>query len=613
MSDEAIGLKLTVDAVEAAQSVGELKSLIRDASSEAIKFKRGSDEFNEFAKVAAEAKQKLVDIKEAMIALEPEKKAKAFATMGMKLAEGFRAATAASALLGDKNKDLEETLVKVEAAAQFAQGLQGLSEFGKAWNMLKVIIMANPIFIIIGILTAIGVAIYELKDKFAFFGKIAEGVGWIIDKIVEGFHALTDALGLTNSKLDALNSKTAELSKKTAETTKENTEQMIKEYDRRIKAAKAEGKETTALEIEKTAMIESQGKVRLRNLQAQLATTKDMKDKDKEALQKDIKTEINDVLDADNEILSIKKEHNRKMAEEEVKAKKERQKIYDELDKQFQEALKKEAEQKKKDKDKADKDALDALKIDFDEKLKLLAQDSTTSLARKRQLQEQELKLRAEFFKKELDLLKSQGKDVTAIEGEIANNKVTQARMANDLIVHDAEGRKKALIGLEKDTNDGILALGEIFISNAKALSKFKNDLALLDIAVDTAKAISSLSAGAEAVAASAADLSGPAASLFAIEYYASGIVRILANVAKAKGLLTGGGSGMPNISSSSGGGGNTGTGGGMVNIQPVTGTTNLNTDGNGGLQNIKVHVVESEITTVQKNVASINNKAKIQ
>lgn len=613
MSDEAIGLKLTVDAVEAAQSVGELKSLIRDASSEAIKFKRGSDEFNEFAKVAAEAKQKLVDIKEAMIALEPEKKAKAFATMGMKLAEGFRAATAASALLGDKNKDLEETLVKVEAAAQFAQGLQGLSEFGKAWNMLKVIIMANPIFIIIGVLTAIGVAIYELKDKFAFFGKIAEGVGWIIDKIVEGFHALTDALGLTNSKLDALNSKTAELSKKTAETTKENTEQMIKEYDRRIKAAKAEGKETTALEIEKTAMIESQGKVRLRNLQAQLATTKDMKDKDKEALQKDIKTEINDVLDADNEILSIKKEHNRKMAEEEVKAKKERQKIYDELDKQFQEALKKEAEQKKKDKDKADKDALDALKIDFDEKLKLLAQDSTTSLARKRQLQEQELKLRAEFFKKELDLLKSQGKDVTAIEGEIANNKVTQARMANDLIVHDAEGRKKALIGLEKDTNDGILALGEIFISNAKALSKFKNDLALLDIAVDTAKAISSLSAGAEAVAASAADLSGPAASLFAIEYYASGIVRILANVAKAKGLLTGGGAGMPNISSSSGGGGNTGTGGGMVNIQPVTGTTNLNTDGNGGLQNIKVHVVESEITNVQKNVASINNKAKIQ
>ena len=62
-----------------------------------------------------------------------------------------------------------------------------------------------------------------------------------------------------------------------------------------------------------------------------------------------------------------------------------------------------------------------------------------------------------------------------------------------------------------------------------------------MEIAIDTAIAVSSLNAESAKASAKVAGVLGPATPIFTAAYYAQGIVRILANVAKAKQVLSGG------------------------------------------------------------------------
>ena len=135
---ETIGLKLSVDSVDAAQSVSDLKALIRDAKNEALKFEEGSAEFNKFADIAGKAKGKLNDVVEAANRFDPEKRAHSYAQLGGVMLGAFSAAQGAAALFGAKSEDVEKALVKVQSAMALLQGFQAIKDGSKAMQVLSV-------------------------------------------------------------------------------------------------------------------------------------------------------------------------------------------------------------------------------------------------------------------------------------------------------------------------------------------------------------------------------------------------------------------------------------------------------------------------------------------
>ncbi len=164
---------------------------------------------------------------------------------------------------------------------------------------------------------------------------------------------------------------------------------------------------------------------------------------------------------------------------------------------------------------------------------------------------------------------------------------------------------------IQQDSYSALTSLGIIFINNAKKLEKFNKGVAFTQILIDTAQAISALVKNSEMN-----PLNAPTGGLAGIAQFSAGIARILANIAKAKQLLSKAGD-TPSVSLSGGGGGGTGGGGG-VPLNPVTNnSTLLNPDGtpvnNNNQQPIKAYVVETEITAKQNKIKSIENKATFE
>lgn len=171
----------------------------------------------------------------------------------------------------------------------------------------------------------------------------------------------------------------------------------------------------------------------------------------------------------------------------------------------------------------------------------------------------------------ETERLKKFDDDVVKLDGFLANKTITQekydadlktltAQTQADLRVITADGTKaaadKTAAANQKDLDEfakvqeakrqltqtmveGIGALGSIFIKDQKKLEKLNKASALVQIGIDTALAISSLVKYSQSNPLNAVTFGSAA-----FAQYATGIVQILTNVAKAKALLSGGGGG---------------------------------------------------------------------
>ena len=63
------------------------------------------------------------------------------------LASGFQAAQGAAALFGSENEDLQKTLLKVQSAMAFTEGIKGIAGLGDSFKALGNIIKANPLLL----------------------------------------------------------------------------------------------------------------------------------------------------------------------------------------------------------------------------------------------------------------------------------------------------------------------------------------------------------------------------------------------------------------------------------------------------------------------------------
>lgn len=163
-----IPLKVTVDGTGAGKTLGDLRKEITGLTNELLNAEKGTQKYTQTALQLGKVKAEFKDIREQVAALDPEKRAAAFSKLGNALAGGFQAATGAAALFGVEAEEVNKALLKVQAATALAQGIQSVTELGKAFQTLGIIIKgafaANPIGVIVAGVVALGAAAYALYE-----------------------------------------------------------------------------------------------------------------------------------------------------------------------------------------------------------------------------------------------------------------------------------------------------------------------------------------------------------------------------------------------------------------------------------------------------------------
>jgi len=210
------------------------------------------------------------------------------------------------------------------------------------------------------------------------------------------------------------------------------------------------------------------------------------------------------------------------------------------------------------------------------------------------------------------------GLDATALraeqaakEKEITDKVAADEKAASLKKIEAAKAERDAKLTLASDIVNGIGALGNAFIKDQKKLENFNKASALIQIGIDTAKAISALVA-----ASNSNPFNGVSAGAAGIAQFASGILQITTNIAKAKTLLS-------NPSGSVNGGGNPPPS--NTSVTPITPSVqmfgqgnNLNTQGQpksvNTNQNIVVQAIvsESDITSTQSKINKIKQGSEL-
>src|SRR3990167_1169032 len=167
MAEELV-FKTVIDAANSAQTLGEVKQSIKDINAELNKVPVGSKAFGDLTIALGKSNATVVDLRNQMKALDPEKRFRAVAQIGSSIASWFAAAQGAVALFGGQSEDLTRVLVRVQAAMALTQGLQGLVGLSKALTTarLAMIAFAGPLAPIIAVIAALGVAVVVLAEKF---------------------------------------------------------------------------------------------------------------------------------------------------------------------------------------------------------------------------------------------------------------------------------------------------------------------------------------------------------------------------------------------------------------------------------------------------------------
>ena len=221
-AEEIIPIKVTTDASQATQEVQKLdkafeetdntvkglRTQLKEAVANVVlmsdKFGATSKEAINAAKRAAELKDRIGDAKTLTDAFNPDAKFKAVASSLAGVAGGFSALQGGMALFGKQNKDVEQALLKVNAAMALSQGLQSVGESIDSFRQLGAVIKSTTVFQELNnaatktaavVQRAFGVATIETSTGF----KVLKGA-----IVATGIGALVVALGAVINNFDAI-------------------------------------------------------------------------------------------------------------------------------------------------------------------------------------------------------------------------------------------------------------------------------------------------------------------------------------------------------------------------------------------------------------------------
>lgn len=199
------------------QRAGELKDKLSDANEAVNNFATGS----KFEQVS----NSLSGIKDSLLSLD--------------FAEAQQKAQVFASALGSVNPK--------EIAAGFKNFTGVIKTMGGAFVKLGVQILANPIFLLVGVIVAIVAAVVVFLNKIGVLEKVLSVLMAPINALINGFKALTDWLGLTDNAAE-----------ENAEAVKAASESNIKAIEKEMEARKGLYDVTKDLSLEEISAIEDQ-------------------------------------------------------------------------------------------------------------------------------------------------------------------------------------------------------------------------------------------------------------------------------------------------------------------------------------------------------------------
>lgn len=609
MAEEQVNIELLIQTSQAAKNVGELEdsmAKLQDA------FKKANTEAERDALATAfkEAKVQADSLNESLV----DNKAKmdsAFGNIGKVtagIASGFAGATGALQLMGLQSEETEKTIANMMAALSIAQAAKDMGEMvgairelggvtklmtgiQKAFNL---VLSLNPIALIVLAVTGIILAFQEWETEITSLirqlGFLNDALEWLGIIESEQEAAAKMRAKAIKAEIDAIEDKIRAIEKARDEELAA-IDDTVRGIDRELKVRQAAGEDVS--QLERTRIEQILERVRV----------------EKEATEQIIKLRQQEI----EKLRSMDSKFYRAGA--------------DALEKKNVEKEKQVKELAEKEKDvvadlaafdiKKQKEAADAYKKFQEERTKKLEEE----IAKQKGMLEDFDKWFADEWKKQQERRDNEGIGEVNIEVAVPE-KETVAAVENSLgLVDNYVQRVKAgLPGLTEEQAkfaEAAVMSAEALASSLGSISQLIGEeskkgialqkaAAITQLLIDTAKGISSAVAGAVAAAAT----TGPAMPFVVGGYIATGIATVLAGIAQAKAILSKVGANV-NLGSAGGGGGGSAVRQLPPRLAAVGGTViDANRD---QVQDMKVYVTETDISSTMSKVNVIENQAKIR
>ena len=618
---QEIDINLNVNAENADKSLGSLKRQLKEAQQDvqtlADKFGATSREAIEASKRAAELKDRIGDAKALTEAFNPDAKFRSLSSSLSGVAGGFAAYQGAMGLAGVESKDLEKQLLKVQSAMAIAQGLQALGEARDSFKILKAVAVDafDGIKKAIGS-TGIGLLVVAAGAIYAYWDDIKEAVSGVSEEQKKLNAESKKNLTQEQEKLKAIGNQD-EILKLQGKSESEILKMKIAQTDETIAAAKVDLKriETTNEEQQKAVELNYQ----------YLKSFIDFISIPQRLLFENGAKVINKIIDLINKIpgVEIKARIDEKFAEQSA----------DYITKLGFDPDKTKAEGKKTvDAAKLYLDELANNRAGFQNQINTINKKAAADAELTEEEKKKKLKELNDQYNKTLAEQEPEAPDTTGLENQAyINAKYREDQLAAEQAYQlklteisynsqyereqrEEEARQRKIQSFQA-TTDAVASIaqsGEQLLSaiqstglaRGKAGQAAMKALALVQIGADSAIAFSKMMQGTEVVATETSKsvplaASAPTYLATKIAFYASGSATILANLARAKALLSGGGGG---------GGAATGGGGAVPAAAPsfnIVGPSGANqiaeSMGAREMQPLKAFVVGGDVTTQQQ------------
>jgi len=355
--------------------------------------------------------------------------------------------------------------------AEITTAIKGIgktvSTLGATFVKLGAQILANPIFLLAAVITAIIGAIVLFLKKIGVLDDVLAALMAPINILIDGFKQLTDWIGLTSYAAEENAEKIGKANEKAIESSKKRVAAVGDNYDIEIARAKAAGKDTTQLELDKSKALEKEAIYRRQKAQEEYAALNKVANADNMEKRKKLREQItaeNDIIKAgrkDRTLIAIADDAEQKAKDDAAKEK-----------------AKADAEARAK----AYKDGVKAIQAEIATANKLVV-DSTKTQTQK------EIDDTIAKYDKLIAEAKKYKQDVTALETakNLEVNNIRKADGANEETVQ-IESAIKAVERIRATNTQKLQIQGEANMASFEDIQKYNAEVEAADKALAAAK-----------------------------------------------------------------------------------------------------------------------------
>jgi hypothetical protein len=542
------------------------------------------------------------------------------------------------ALVGVQSEEAQQAILKVQGALALSQGIEQLQTIPDTFKNIKAVALDALKGIKTGIAaTGIGLLVIALGTVYAYWDDIKEAVSGVTKEQKNQQETLSKNIELQKQKLDSLNSQDNVL-KLQGKSEKEILNSKAKQYEATIKLVELQLESDAKIQEQKEKNEErnanilkniitgslSLSSMGLRLLAAPidlLIATANKVSKTLgfgEIIGTNLNEKITEINKQVSEFATSFIFNPEKVKQEGIKTATETKNYLDKLKNDKAGFL-----LQIKDIDKKAADDAQLTEEEKQEKLKKLNDDYNKKLSEEQtefdltDLQKTQDKINADAKFKEDQIAAEEAFQykITEIQYNSQYEREQREEEARQRKIQAFQDTTQAIGSIAQSGEELLAAVQAAGLAKGKAAQGVMKALALVQIGADSAIAFSKMMQGTESSAAGAASVAGPAApgvyTATKIAFYTSGTATILANLARAKKLLSGGGGG---------GGAAVSSGGGAAPAAPsfnVVGNSGVNQlaqtlGGNSEQAPIQAYVVAQNVTTAQSLNRNIVSNASL-